>query len=91
MIAPADLFRLGGCTAVGALLGAANLAALCVNTRLYLSRPLAAALPLHLARLAVVTAMLVLLARQGAGPLLAAGLGLLAVRPLAIRALGGWP
>ena len=88
-MASADLFGLGGFAALGALLGAANLAGLRANTRPYVSPAPAAALALHLARLAGVTLVLVLLARKGAGPLLAAALGLVAVRPLAIRALGG--
>lgn len=89
MTSLSELLRLSGFAALGGGLGAANLAALRVNTALYVTRPLAAALPLHLARLTIITGVFVLLAREGAGPLLAAALGLAAVRPVALRALGG--
>lgn len=81
----AEVTRLAAFGLAGLLLGAASLAALRLNVADYLVgrawRPIAT----HLARLAILAAILVWTARQGAGPLLALAAGLVLARPIAVR------
>jgi len=80
--------RLIGFGLAGLMLGAASLALLRWTVALYVRggswKPAAA----HLARLAILAAVLVWAARVGAGPLLALAGGLVASRPIAVRMFG---
>ncbi|MCS0497040.1 hypothetical protein NVS89_18295 [Ancylobacter sp. MQZ15Z-1] len=77
--------------AVGALLGLVYFATLRWNTGLYLGRSFALALGLQLFRFAVLGGAFYALARLGAGPLLAAAIGLLVTRRFYLRRAGGLP
>jgi hypothetical protein len=76
--------------AAGALLGWLYFAMLRRNTALYLGRSFALGLGMQLLRFAAVGLVFFLLARLGAGALLAGALGLLAVRRVYLRRVGGW-
>lgn len=69
----------------GAVLGAGFFSLLGVNVRLYGSRRWPLAMVLHLARWAFLAAALVVAARVGALPLLAAALGILVARAGLLR------
>jgi hypothetical protein len=69
----------------GFILGLASFTALRANAGLYLAGGLWRPIGLHLARLAVLAGALILVARQGAGPLLAAAAGLLVARHLVVH------
>jgi hypothetical protein len=85
------LVQVLGWAALGAALGAVFFATLAYNARLYLG-PWSRAVLLQLGRLALLTALLVCAARRGAWPLIAAGAGILAARPVVTaRLLGGRP
>lgn len=73
--------------ALGLAIGAAFFAALALNTRLYLeSRPVLGVF-LHLARLGGAIVAFALIASRGPAPLLAALVGFVTVRLLAVRRL----
>lgn len=78
---------LGGLIA-GALLGLLFFRLLALNTSLYAAGRAGTAAAVHVGRLALVITLLVLAARQGAGPLLALLGGFLAVRPFLMRRYG---
>lgn len=82
-----EIERLAAFGAAGLALGGASLASLRLNTNLYLGGDLWRPIGLHLARLTVLTVVLVWTARQGAGPLIALAAGLVTARPLAVRLL----
>jgi hypothetical protein len=84
----AEMGRLVLFLLAGAVLGAASLATLRLNTALYLEgRGVAAPIGLHLARLAVIGTALVFAAKLGADVLLAMAVGFALARPLAMKAL----
>lgn len=72
----------------GFLVGEASLAALRLNTSLYLGGGLWWPISLHLARLAVVAGALVWMVLQGPGPLISGAAGLVLARPIAMRVFG---
>lgn len=72
----------------GLVVGGASFAALRVNTALYVAGDVWRSLALHVGRLALIAAGLVVAARQGAGPLLAGASGLVAARWIAVRLWG---
>jgi len=73
----------------GALMGAAYLAALGWNVRLYAAHGGGCkALLLHLSRLALAVAAFTLCARQGAAPMLASFAGFFAIRTISISRFG---
>ncbi len=73
----------------GLLLGGASFAALCVSMTLYVTDEVWRPLTAHFSRLALMAAGLTVAARQGAGPLLAIGGGLVVARWIAVRLWGG--
>jgi len=80
------VMRLMAYAALGLLFGAGYFAALGWNVRLYAGhRAGAKALLLHVLRLAVAIAVLLLCARQGATPLLATLAGFLAIRTISVN------
>ena len=82
-----EIDRLAVFGAAGLALGAASLAALWLNTNLYVSGDLWRPVGLHVVRLGVVAAALVWTAHQGVGPLIAVAAGLALARPLTMRLL----
>lgn len=87
----AEIARLAAFGLAGLLIGAASLAALRANVSAYLDGRAWRSLAAHLGRLAVLAAVLVWTARQGAGPLLALAGGLVLARPIAVRLMGRAP
>ena len=84
----AEMGRLVLFLMAGAVVGAASLATLRLNTGLYLQgRGIAAPIGLHLARLAVIGAILVFAAKLGADVLLAVAVGFALARPLVMKVL----
>lgn len=79
-----EIWGLSLFAAGGFVLGAASYAALRLNTALYLGGSAWRSAVLHLARLALLTAVLVWTARQGAWPLLSMCAGLVAARPVVV-------
>ena len=71
--------------AVGILLGVVHFGSLWWNARLYTGRGAVLALVLQLVRLGLLVVVLAVLAKLGAGPLLAAAAGLLVARLLLVR------
>jgi hypothetical protein len=83
-----DAQQIAAFALAGLILGGASLAALRLNAALYVAGDVWRSLALHLARLALVAAGLVVAARQGAAPLLAGAGGLVAARLIAVRLVG---
>jgi hypothetical protein len=86
-----EMARLAAFGLAGLLLGAASLAALRRNVADYLGGRAWRSIGAHVARLAILAAILVWTARQGAGPLLALAAGLVLARPIALRVMGRAP
>jgi hypothetical protein len=84
-----EFARLAAFGVAGLALGLLSLASLRLNADLYLGGGLARPIALHLARLGLIGGALVLVAHQGAGPLLACAAGLVLARPIALRLFGG--
>lgn len=87
----AQMGPLGAYALAGLVLGAASFASLKLTTDLYVAGPLWRPIALHVVRLSVLTAVMVLAALQGAGPLLALAAGVVIARPIAVRLLGRAP
>jgi hypothetical protein len=83
--------RLAGFGLAGLALGGASLAALRLNVSAYLGGAPWRSAAAHLARMAILIAILAWAARQGGGPLLALAGGLVTARPLATRLWGRRP
>ncbi len=83
-----EIARLAAFGLAGLLLGAASMASLRLNTDLYVGGRVWGPIGLHLARLSIVAGVLVWMALQGAGPLLAVAGGLVLARPFAVQMLG---
>lgn len=83
--------RLAAFALAGLVLGGASLAVLRLNVSLYVRGGLWRPIASHLARLAVLGAILIWTARQGPGPLLAVAAGLVLARPIALRVLAKAP
>jgi len=84
---PAAIARLLIFALAGFALGGASYATLKLNTVLYLSGDRWRSAVLHFFRLALLVAILVWAARQGAGPLLAMAAGLVVARPVVVPIL----
>ncbi len=83
-----EVLQLAAFALGGLLLGAASFASLRLNTSFYLAGPVWRPICLHVVRLVLVAGALFWTAHFGAGPLLAAGAGVVAARPLAVRFFG---
>jgi len=81
---PGEIVRLLIFALAGFVLGGASYAMLKLNTVLYLGGGPWRSAVLHIARLAILVAILVWAARRGAGPLLALAAGLVAARPVVV-------